>query len=63
MSLLLIAYFTESGTFCQIHVKLRKRSIEVLDGLVREISQIQNVFDNTLTNLNVFAFNSVFSHF
>ena len=32
--------FMESSTFLQMHIKLRKRSIEVLDGLVRKFATI-----------------------
>ena len=38
-------HFTESGTFCQIHYKLSKRSIEVLDGLVRKFVKYIRTFE------------------
>ena len=39
--------FTESGTFGQIPVKLRKRNIDVLVGLVRKFAEISKKCKNT----------------
>jgi hypothetical protein len=55
--------FTASGPFWEINIKLRKRSIKVLDGLVRKFAWIYEMCENTLKLLNIFAFNSVLLSF
>ena len=51
---------TESGTIWQIFVKLRKRSIEALNGLIRKCAQNEKICENTLENLPLIPFCSDF---
>ena len=55
--------FSESGAFLEIYFKLRGKYIEVLDGHVRKFARIQKICENTLTNLNIFAFTSALLSF